>query len=148
MLSTHFGKCCYHEWMLKFTNTCAVSIVMIKWFFLSSFYMVYYTDLLANIEESLWDWDESHLVMMYDLFLRVVGFGLLKFLLRIFALAFIKAIGVCFVLSFSSCDRQVMAALKIWGLFPPLEYSGKFWEGQYTFLCVCVIECACEAIWF
>ena len=30
--------------------------------------VVYYIDLLADIEESLHPWDEAHLVMVYDLF--------------------------------------------------------------------------------
>ena len=30
--------------------------------------VVYYIDLLADIEESLHPWDKAHLVMVYDLF--------------------------------------------------------------------------------
>ena len=41
--------------------------------------MVYHIDLFAYVEPSLLTWDESSLVMVYDFFLYVVGFGLLTF---------------------------------------------------------------------
>jgi len=33
--------------------------------------VVYYTDWLANTEKSLHPWDKSHLIMVYDSFLKI-----------------------------------------------------------------------------
>ena len=68
-LYTHFGKSFYHEWMLDF----------LKWFFciywdghvffdFSFVNVVYDVDWFAYVEPPLWTWNESHLVVVYDLF--------------------------------------------------------------------------------
>ena len=40
---------------------------MIIWF-LTFVNVVYYIDWFVYVEQSLWTWDEFHLVMVYDLF--------------------------------------------------------------------------------
>ena len=67
-LYSHFAECFYHKWVLH----------LIKYFFciywrdpvifvFAFVYMVYYVYWFANIVPSLHPWDESHLVMVYDL---------------------------------------------------------------------------------
>ena len=61
---THFGKSFYHEWMLDFVK-CFFSIYwddhVVVDFFVNVCLFVY-------VELSLWTWDKSHLVVVYDLF--------------------------------------------------------------------------------
>ena len=76
-LYTHFGKSFYHESMLDFVKC----FFCIYWddhvvFDFSFVNVVYDIDWFVYVEPSLWIWDESHLVMVYDLFytlLNVVG---------------------------------------------------------------------------
>ena len=69
----------YHEWMLDFVKP----FFWIYWdehvVFDFSFVNVYDVDWLAFVEPSLWTGDESHLVLVYGLFLYVIRFGWLKF---------------------------------------------------------------------
>ena len=66
---TQFGKSFYHEWMLDFIKY----FFCIYWddhvvFYFSFVHVVYGIDLFAYVELSLWTWDESLLVLVYDLF--------------------------------------------------------------------------------
>ena len=56
-------------------------------------YVVYDIDWFAYVEPNLWTWDESHLVMVYDLFYMLLDL-LAEILLRIFASIFIKDISL------------------------------------------------------
>ena len=53
-------------WILS--NAFSASIEMITWV-LSFVYVVYHIDWLAYVETSLWSWDKSHFIMMYNLFM-------------------------------------------------------------------------------
>ena len=66
-LNTHFGKTFYHEWMLDPVK-CFFSICWDYIWLLTFVNVVYDIDWFAYFEPSLWTWDESHLVMVYDLF--------------------------------------------------------------------------------
>ena len=50
------------------SNAFSASIYIIMWFLSLLFYVVYYVYWFANIVLSLHPWDESHLIMVYDLF--------------------------------------------------------------------------------
>ena len=68
-LYTHFGKSFCHEWMLYFVK----SFFCLYWddcvvFYFSFVNVVYDVDLFAYVQPSLWTLDESHLVVVYDLF--------------------------------------------------------------------------------
>ena len=87
-LCTHFGESFYHGWMLNFIKAFSAFVEMIKWF-LSCLHMVYHILWFAYVEPSLWTWDESNLLMMYDSCMYCwVWFA--NILLRIFASIFIK----------------------------------------------------------
>ena len=69
-------------------NECWISdryffLHLLRWSFSFLYFsfvnVMYYVDWFANVELSLWTWDESHLVRVYNLFLCVVGFGMLIF---------------------------------------------------------------------
>ena len=68
-LYTHFGKSFYHERMLDLVKC----FYCIYWddhvvFHFSFINVVYDVDWFTYVEISLCTWDESHLVMKYDLF--------------------------------------------------------------------------------
>ena len=68
-LYTHFCKSFDHEWMLDFVKC----FFCVYWddhvvFDLSFVNAVYDVDWFVYVEPSLWTWDESHLVMVYNLF--------------------------------------------------------------------------------
>ena len=70
------GKSFYHEWILDFVK-CFFSIYW-DYHVVSYFYfvnVVYDIDCFVYVEPFLWTGDESHLVIMYDLFLYIVGFS-------------------------------------------------------------------------
>jgi hypothetical protein len=62
-------------------------------FVLASLYVLYYVYRIKYVEPSLHPWDETNLVMMYDLFDMLLD-SVASILLRIFASLFIKDIGV------------------------------------------------------
>ena len=68
-LCTNFGKGFYHEWMLNFIRCfCCIywdDHVVLTFSFVD---VVYHIDWLVFIEPSLWPWDESNLIVVYDLF--------------------------------------------------------------------------------
>ena len=75
-LYTHFGKSFYHEWMLDFVKSFFCIYLDDHVVFDFSFVnVVYGVDLFAYIEASLCTWDESHLVMVYDLFYMLLDFA-------------------------------------------------------------------------
>ena len=63
---------------------------------------MYHIDCFAYVEPSLWTWDESYLVMMYDLFLCVAANILLRILhlysSKVLARNFIFLLDLCLVL--------------------------------------------------
>ena len=66
---SHFGKSFYHEGMLDFVKC----FLCIYWgvhvvFDFSFVNVVYDVDWFVYVELSLCTWDESHLVVVYDLF--------------------------------------------------------------------------------
>ena len=68
-LYIHFGKSLGHEWMLDFVKC----FLCIYWddhvvFDFSFVNVVYDVDWFVYVEPSLCTWDESHLVVVYDLF--------------------------------------------------------------------------------
>jgi hypothetical protein len=63
-------------------------------FVLTSVYMLYYIYGFIYVEPSLHPWNETHLVMVYDLFLTCCWILFASILLRIFASTFIKYIGL------------------------------------------------------
>ena len=70
---THFAKSFYREGMLDFVKC----LFCIYWdahvvFDFSFVNLVYDVDLFAYVEPSLCTWDESHLVMVYDLFCKLL----------------------------------------------------------------------------
>ena len=87
---THFGKnfcmkgCCY------FSNSFRASIEMIMQFL--TFLLLMECIMLIEFEPSLWSWDESHWVMVYDLFNILLDFSWLS----IFVSIFIKDFGLQF----------------------------------------------------
>ena len=85
----------HHEWMLNFIKCFS----FLSWddhvvSVFSFVDVVYNIDWFACAEPSLWSWDESKLVMMYDFFLCTVGFGLLISCWEFFAYIFIKDFGL------------------------------------------------------
>ena len=111
--------------------------------------VVYYID-FVYVDSSLWTWDESHFVVVYDHFL-CCWIQLAKILLRMFAFIFIKYIDLSFsfwVVSLSGCGvRVVVASQKVFVGVP----SSVFWKTLrrmgYKFFFVCLVELACKAIW-
>ena len=82
-----FWRGFYHKWMLNFDK----GFLCIYWdnhmaFIFQFVNVVYYLEWFVDIEESLHPWDKAHLLMVYDLFARI--------LLRIFASMFISDIGL------------------------------------------------------
>ena len=68
-LYTHFSKSFDPEWVLDFVK-CFFCIywddhVVFDFLFVN---VVHDVDWFAYVEPSLWPWDESHLVVVYDLF--------------------------------------------------------------------------------
>ena len=58
----------YHKWILNFVKSFLCIYCDDHIFFFQFVNMVYHTDWFACIEESLYPWDESHLIMMYNSF--------------------------------------------------------------------------------
>ena len=69
-LYIHFEETFYHEWMLNFINAFSASTEMIMCF-LSSLLLMwgYHIDWFAYGALSLWPWDESNLIVVYDFFM-------------------------------------------------------------------------------
>ena len=73
-LYAHFLERFYHKWVLNFVKTLLASIEMIIWFLILQFVnMVYHIDLFVYIEESLYPWDKSDLIMVYKHFNVLLG---------------------------------------------------------------------------
>ena len=66
-LYIHFGKSFYHEWMLTFSK-CFLCFYWDDHVFFSFVDMTYCTDWFAHVKPSLWPWDETSLIKVYDLF--------------------------------------------------------------------------------
>ena len=92
-LYIHFGKSFYHEWMLNF---------------IKCFFCIYWDDhavfvfcwcgvshWFAYVLSSLWTWNESNMVMVYDFFM-CCWIRFVNILLRIFASIFVKDLPVIF----------------------------------------------------
>ena len=90
-LYAHFLESFDHKWVQSFFK----SFFCIYWngmvFILQFVDMVYHIDWFADVEKSLHPWDESHLIIVYDLF--IVGYKLLAFCC-IFISMFIGDIGL------------------------------------------------------
>ena len=91
-------------------------------------YVVYHSDWLVYVESSFWTWDESYLVIMYDLFLYIVGFSLLMFCWEFLHLYSMKTLTcnflflvVCFILVSEWCWIHTVS-LRV---FLPLQF---FWK--------------------
>ena len=146
-LYTHFGKSFCHEWMLDFVEC---------------FFSVYWDDHVvfdfclcgvwhwfAYVEPSLWTWDESNLVVVYDLF-YVAVLGWQKFCWEFLCL-YSSEINIIFsllVVSFPGLGIRVMMVGFIeclWecSFFNLLE---KFNKDRYNFFFVYLVEFACEAM--
>jgi hypothetical protein len=79
-------------WILS--KAFSASIERILWLFvLASVYVLYYVYGFTYVEPSLHPWNETDLVMLYDLFDVLLNL-FASILLRIFASIFIKAIGL------------------------------------------------------
>ena len=66
----HFGESFYHEWIFNFVNAFSASIEMII-YVVSVFpfiNVVDHIDWFVYVESSLWPWNESNLIMVYDPF--------------------------------------------------------------------------------
>ena len=87
----------YHEWMLNFIKCFFFILEMMVWC-LSFLDVVYCIDWFGYGDSSLWHWDESNLIMMYDNFLCMILYWIrfAKILLRIFVSMFIKDIDLLF----------------------------------------------------
>ena len=74
-LYIHFGKSFYHEWMLNVVS-CFFWIYGDDRvaFVISFFHVVYQSDWFAYFEWSLWPWDESNLIAVYDPSYVLLGF--------------------------------------------------------------------------
>ena len=140
-LYTHFGKSFYREWMLNFVKC----FFWVYWndhvvFVFSFIYVVYHIDWFVYVEPSLWTWDESHLVVVYGLFLCIVGFGLL-----IFVEIFCIYIGLSFL--FWWCLCLVLVSGWWWlhrmylGVFL-FNFLEEFEKDRYKFFFVCLAELA------
>ena len=94
-LFTRFGKSFYHEWTLNFIRCFSCIYWDDHVFFVFSFVdVVYHTDWYLYVEPSLWPWDESNLIVVYDLVFMCCWIWFANILLRIFAFIFIKDIGL------------------------------------------------------
>ena len=117
-------------------------------FFIFSFdYVAYRIDLCIL---NLWTWDEHHLVMVYDLFLCVVGLGLLilcwEFLRLYLSRYWLVIFFFCDVFVwfwYQGDDDFIECHWECSLLFSLLEEFEKDWD---TFF-VCLVEFACETIW-
>ena len=68
-LSIHFGKSFYYEWILDLVKCfCCIYWDDSVCFDFSFVNVVYDINWFAYVETSLWMWDESYLVMVYDPF--------------------------------------------------------------------------------
>ena len=75
-------------------------------------YVMYYIYLFVSIVPSLQSWDESHLIMVYDLF-NVLLDAVCQYFVRILASMFISDIGLkfsFFVVSLSGFGIRMMLA--------------------------------------
>lgn len=78
--SIKFVESFHHKWMLNFVKCFSYFYWDQHMIFILYFvYVVYHSDCLAHVEPSLYPWDKSHLIMVYNLFLCIVEFGLLVF---------------------------------------------------------------------
>ena len=93
------GKSFYHEWMLNFIK-CFFCIFWVNHvIFVFSFVdVVWHINWFVYVEPSFWPWDESNLIMVYGLFLCVVGFSLLMFCWESLRLYSLKMLTCNFVL--------------------------------------------------
>ena len=74
-LYAHFGMSFYHEWMLDFVK-CFFHIYWNDRVDLTFLNVVCNIDWFLYVESSLWSWDESHLVVVYDqLYMLLDSFG-------------------------------------------------------------------------
>ena len=99
-----------YEWMLNFIK-CFFCIFWVNHvIFVFSFVdVVWHINWFVYVEPSFWPWDESNLIMVYGLFLCVVGFSLLMFCwesLRLYSLKMLTCNFVlwwCFGLKYLEC---------------------------------------------
>ena len=102
----------YHKWVLYFTNAFSTSIDMIMWFVFAFVYVMYYIYWFVNIVPSLHPWDESHVVMVYDIF-NVLLDAVCQYFVQISTSMFISDIGLkysFFVVSLSGFGIRMMLA--------------------------------------
>ena len=119
----------YHKWVLYFIKYffciyCYDHVIFVFCFV----YVVYCIFWFVNIVPSLHPWDESHLIMVYDLF-NILLVGVCQHLLRIVAYMFVSDIGLnfsFFVMSLSSFEIRMVLALK--KEFRSLPSSWIFWN--------------------
>jgi hypothetical protein len=98
---------------LTLSKAFSVPIEMILWFLSLLCYMLYFIYWFAYIEPSLYPWNETKLIMVYDrLIVCWSWFAVISF--RFFASKFIKVIGLCFsflVVSLSGFGMSLIVAL-------------------------------------
>lgn len=70
-----FSVCFHYEKIFEFVKCFFVSVEVIMWFL--SFILlitVHYVDGVLYVEPTLHSWDESHLIMMYNPFYKLLDF--------------------------------------------------------------------------
>ena len=124
----------YHEWMLNFIKCFFFILEMIVWC-LSFLDVVYCIHWFGYGDPSLWHWDESTLIMMYDTFYvwYFPGFGLLRFCWGFLYLYSSKILTYNFLFWWCLCLVLVSGwwwlHRRTFGVFPPLQSFGRVWEG-------------------
>ena len=94
------------------SNSFSTSIDMIMWFVFAFVYVMYYIYWFVNIVPSLHPWDESHVVMVYDIF-NVLLDAVCQYFVQISTSMFISDIGLkysFFVVSLSGFGIIMMLA--------------------------------------
>ena len=109
------------------SNAFSASIDMIMWFLSFFLFVMYYVYWFANIVPSLHPWDESHLIMVYDLF-NVLLDAVCQYFVENLASMFIRYIGLkfsFFVVSLSGfgirwcwLHKKSLGVFHHFGIFP------------------------------
>ena len=134
--------------MLNFISLLLTSFEMVLWFCPFFCWCAYHIDWFVYVEPSLWLWDKSNLVRVYDLFNVILNS--VNILLSTFVSIFIKDIGLVFF----------FGSVFFWFWYP---WDGGFieclWNASYHFslleafekdcynFFVCLIDLPKEVIW-